>query len=173
MRLFVSIPLSEEMKDAACGVQEAFRAAGIRGGCEPRENLHITLAFIGEYGDPEEVMEALDGVSFSPFSVTMDRIGCFGDLWWTGYGESRELETLAARVRRALADAGIPFDRKKFLPHTTILRHAEIRGRGRNVPEPAEGCSMRVDRICLMRSDRGKNGMIYTEMGSVEAADHR
>jgi 2'-5' RNA ligase len=169
MRLFVAIPLSGEMKDAACGVQDAFRAAGIRGGYAPRENLHITLAFIGEYGDPKEVTEALSAVSFSPFSVTMDRIGCFEDLWWTGYGESRELETLAARVRRALADAGIPFDRKKFRPHTTILRHAEIRGRGGNVPELAEGCSMQVDRICLMRSDRGKNGMIYTEIAGVEA----
>lgn len=33
-------------------------------------------------------------------------------------------------------------------------------------PEPV---SMQVDTISLMRSDRGRNGMIYTELGTVEA----
>ena len=31
--------------------------------------------------------------------------------------------------------------------------------------------SMVVDSISLFRSDRGKNGMIYTEIGSISAAD--
>lgn len=30
---------------------------------------------------------------------------------------------------------------------------------------------MVVDSISLFRSDRGKNGMIYTEIGSISAAD--
>ena len=29
--------------------------------------------------------------------------------------------------------------------------------------------SMTVDHIALMKSDRGKNGMIYTELGTVSA----
>ena len=32
-----------------------------------------------------------------------------------------------------------------------------------------EPASMQVSRISLMRSTRGKNGMIYTELGSVAA----
>ena len=36
-----------------------------------------------------------------------------------------ELEKLAKKVRRALSEAGIPFDRKKFKAHTTILRKPE------------------------------------------------
>ena len=70
------------------------------------------------------------------------------------------------RLRRALAEADIPFDRKKFSPHITIIR----RGKGSlaDVPEGEIdqyfGASMTVDHISLMRSDRGKSGMIYTEL---------
>ena len=34
---------------------------------------------------------------------------------------------------------------------------------------PRKPASMTVNTISLMRSDRGRNGMIYTELGSVEA----
>ena len=68
------------------------------------------------------------------------------------------------RVRRALAQQEIPFDRKRFSSHITLLRRA----RG-HVPElRTEPVTMTVNAISLMRSDRGRNGMIYTELGSVE-----
>ena len=73
---------------------------------------------------------------------------------------------ISRRLRRALAEAGIPFDKKKFSPHMTIIRRAN----GRLSEEAADeiaacgGASMTVDHISLMRSDRGKYGMVYTEL---------
>ena len=84
MRLFIAIQLSEEMKDLIGNVQDAYRRSGVRGNYTPRENLHLTLAFIGEYGDPDEVLDAMERVSFQPFEITMDRLGSFGDLQWAG-----------------------------------------------------------------------------------------
>jgi 2'-5' RNA ligase len=92
-------------------------------------------------------------------------MGSFGDLWWAGMRESVPLTAVARRIRRALAENDIPFDKKKFSPHITLIRKAagELPG---IEPEPV---SMNVHTISLMRSDRGRNGMIYTELGSLEA----
>ena len=108
MRLFIAIQLSDEMKHLVLDVEDTIRYMRVRGNYSPSENLHVTLAFIGEYNDPDAVLEVMEKVRFTPFSITMDRIGCFGDLWWTGFQENPELDTLAKNLRHALADAGIP-----------------------------------------------------------------
>jgi 2'-5' RNA ligase len=69
------------------------------------------------------------------------------------------------RIRRALAEHDIPFDRKRFSPHITLLRRASGKLPGHEI-RPAV---TRVESISLMRSDRGRNGMIYTELGAIEA----
>ena len=169
MRLFIAIQLNEALRQLATGVQDTFRQFGVRGNFTPTENLHLTLAFIGEYGDPDEVLDAMESISFAPFAITMDKVGSFDELWWTGFEESEKLEQLVRKVRRALADAGIPFDKKRFKPHVTILRKPDY-SRGRKISHMSiEPAGMVVDRISLMQSTRGKNGMIYTELESVTA----
>ena len=166
MRLFIAINLSDELKTALINAQNAMYDRGVRGSYSPEENLHLTLAFIGEYPDAEAVMDALTAVTFAPFTLSLDGIGRFGDLWWAGVKDSASLTAAARRVRRALAENGIPFDRKRFLPHITLIRRATREAAGIRVAP----VSMTVNTISLMRSDRGRNGMIYTELGSVEAS---
>jgi len=165
MRLFIAINLSEELKTALINAQNAMFDRGVRGNYTTEENLHLTLAFIGDYPDAEPVTEALAAVSFTPFELSLDGIGCFGDLWWAGIKDSAPLTAVARRVRRALAESGIPFDRKRFSPHITLIRKASRDAAGIQVAPTA----MTVHTISLMRSDRGRNGMIYTELGGVEA----
>ncbi len=168
MRLFIAIRLNKKLRKHVGDVQESFRRQGVRGNYPPEENLHITLAFIGEYDDPDAVLEAMETVSFAPFSITTDRIGRFGDLWWVGFSECEALEALARKLRRSLAKAEIPYDRKRFKAHVTFLRKPEY-GRGPIPHVTAAPSGMEVESISLMRSVRGKAGMIYTELGSVEA----
>ncbi len=165
MRLFLAICLSEPVKAALINAQNEMYEGGVRGSFTSEENLHLTLAFIGEYPDAETVMEALAPVTFSPFGLRPEGLGCFGDLWWAGMRASPALEALARRVRRALAENGIPFDRKRFSPHVTLLRKARGPMPGIRIGE----ASMTVDAFSLMRSDRGRNGMIYTELGRFPA----
>ncbi len=169
MRLFIAIPLNGKTKQLTKDMQQAFRRSGVRGNYAPEENLHVTLAFIGEYSDPDAVLEALENVSFRPFTLTMDKAGSFDDLWWAGFAESRELEKLAGSVRRALANAGIPFDKKRFRPHVTFLRRAFFKDGRKIIQMDITPAAMQVTGFSLMRSDRGKNGMIYTEVGYIPA----
>lgn len=166
MRLFIAINLNDEMKDALTEIQVNMHGAGVEGNFTRRENMHVTLAFIGEYSDPELVKEVMNRAHFEPFEIELNGLGNFRNLWWAGLTGSGSMHMVAKRLRRALSDAGIPFDRKKFLPHITLVRQPKVAG-GRipeevlaNLPE----AGMMVDHISLMRSDRGKNGVVYTEL---------
>ncbi len=164
MRLFIAIKFSSEIKSALLSVQEQLKNANIRGNYTKPENLHLTLAFIGEYGDPDYVLETLEQVRFKPFELALDSVGSFGKLWWTGLSRSVGLHNTAAQIRHFLADADIPFDKKKFSPHITLIREPSKPAMPA-IEVPA--ASMTVTEISLMRSERGRNGMIYTEIGTV------
>ncbi len=166
MRLFIAITLDEAMRSALLGMQSELRRRRVGGNYTKPENLHLTLAFIGEYGDPDAVLDVLQSVPFAPFSLCLEGFGCFGDLYWCGLGGQEALDAYVRRLRRALAEAGIPFDRKRFSPHITLLRRARFDALPA-VPVPA--AAMLVGRVSLMRSDRGPDGMIYTELGAAES----
>ena len=161
MRLFIAIQLSEALRRALTDMQAEMRRQNVRGNYTPPENFHLTLAFIGEYHDPDAVMEVLP--TPKPFGLTLSGVGAFDDLWWAGIQRSEPLADYVKALRHALSDAGIPFDRKRFSPHITLLRRAQ--GQPVLHVPPA---TMTVRRVSLMRSDRGKTGMIYTEIGGIE-----
>ena len=71
------------------------------------------------------------------------------------------------RLRRALADEGIPFDKKRFSPHITLIRKYSYRGGKAILVTEAPQGNMMAERISLVESRRGKNGMIYTEIGCI------
>ena len=169
MRLFIAIQLNDEIRTALSALQDDLRRRGVRGNFTPADNLHLTLAFIGDYPDPDDVLDAMDAVSFSPISLGLDGIGSFGDLWWVGLSKSGRLDALVRSLRHALADAGIPFDRKRFSPHVTLIRRASCGGKDKFPSVSIPSAGMTADRVSLMRSDRGKSGMIYTELGCTRA----
>lgn len=166
MRLFIAIQLNEQMKDALLEIQEDLYASGVHGNFTKEANLHVTLAFIGEFPDPELVTDVLEQINFEPFEIALDGMGSFGSLWWAGFAKGDGQVSLARQVRRALDEAGIPYDRKKFRPHVTLVRKPHSPG-GTIPPQVLERlpqASMVVDHFSLMRSERGKHGMIYTEL---------
>ena len=168
MRLFIAIQFEEHIIDALTDFQDGLRAQGVTGNYIRHENLHLTLAFIVDYGDPVEVLDAMEQVDFQPFEISLDGVGSFGDLFWVGITENPALAGYVKRLRRELSERDIPYDRKKFSPHITLIRKASYR-HGNQIPVVAapEG-TMTATRVSLMRSDRGKHGMIYTEIGAVE-----
>ena len=166
MRLFIAIKMNDEMTDALVSLQDAMRRRGVSGNYVAPDNLHLTLAFIGEYADPYTVSEVIEQIVFEPFSIKLSGIGSFEKLWWAGISENEDLKKIVKRLRYALADAGIPFDRKKFSPHITLIRKPVCAGGTllEGILDDIPEAEMTVGHISLMRSDRGKHGMVYTEL---------
>ena len=164
MRLFIAALVNDPVKAALLDLQRQMREQRVGGSYIAPENLHLTLTFIGEYPDPDRVLETMGQIPFRPFRLELSGVGCFGDLWWVGIRGPAAPEGYVRRLRRGLAAADIPFDRKGFFPHFTLVRRADRAPAGLTVP----AAGMEVTRVSLMRSDRGKNGMIYTEVGGIE-----
>ena len=80
-----------------------------------------------------------------------------------------ELEQSVKQLRHHLADSRIPFDKKRFHPHMTLLRNARSSHAFSDIAVARE--RMTVQRISQMRSDFGKHGAVYTEIGAVECSD--
>ena len=99
----------------------------------------------------------------------MEKTGSFGSVWWTGFRESGALEKLAGKVRDALEEAGIPYDKKKFKAHVTILRKPVYPDDRRISPIQFEPAVMPVKEFSLMLSTRERKGMVYTQLGTIKA----
>ena len=163
MRLFVAIQLSDEMKKSITAGMHDLKQKGVKGSFVPMQNLHLTLAFIGETDYPGEVKDALKGLSIKPFKLSLSDMGTFGDLLWVGMKGNQGLSAAAKTVRDALDAAGVPYDRKKFTPHITIIR--KVSGNWKQVPPPKG--EMMVKKISLMKTTFKDGKPVYSEVCSL------
>jgi 2'-5' RNA ligase len=169
MRLFIAICFDDNMLDALTEIQDDLMRCGVEGNYTGRENLHMTLAFIGEYDDPEQIVEIMQKVPLRSFSVKLSGYRPFKDMFFAEFEDNDNLKDYVKRLRKALLDEEIPFDRKKFLPHVTLVRKADCTKGKALLPEFQDNESVRVHGISLMKSERGRHGMVYTEIGYVGA----
>ena len=162
MRLFVAVLLSEDMKKTITGTMHGMKKAGIKGSYVPTQNLHLTMAFIGETTSAEQVKEALQGIKIEPFKLSLSEMGCFGDLLWTGMKGNQGLSAAVKAVRDALDQAGITYDKQKFVPHITLVR--KMNGNWKQIPAPKG--EMMAKKISLMKSEVKDGRRVYTEIAS-------
>ena len=136
-----------------------------------RENLHITLRFIGDidHRTADEVVTALDRINRSQFELTLSGTGFFGNKKphsiWAGVQASPDLQALQAELERICQRLGLPADPRKFTPHVTLarLRNARVddvvhylQGRGNFFAGP-----FTVGRFVLMSSRDSVGGGPY------------
>lgn len=161
MRLFIAITLSEEMKKALVSCMHDLKKQGVEGNYVPAQNLHLTLAFIGEYDDPAQVKKVMSQVPLPQFRLTLSEKGNFGNLLWAGVKGNQKLKTYVKDLRAALKAAGIPFDDAPFVPHITLVRKAAARKPYQiHIPK----AEMTVKEAVLMKSERKNGKMVYSRV---------
>ena len=164
MRLFIAIRFPEQITRALAETMTDLRKQGVSGNFSRVENLHLTLAFLGEVKSSERVCRAMDQVAGEPFRLTLGTGGSFGDLYWVGLEESPELTDYVKRLRKKLREEEIWFDPKAFKPHITIVRKAKHEGK---VQMRLRKASFPVTKISLMKSERKDGKVAYTEIYAV------
>ncbi len=167
MRLFIALHFSAPFKAALCRGMDALRQQG-RGNFTREENLHLTLAFLGECESAKPAIRALKQVQAPTFSLTLDRLGRFGDLYWAGVRREGKLMDLQKQVSQALAEAGFSLEERKFKPHLTLCRQflpystVDIEAVRQAMGNP----QCRIEKISLMQSSRIGGKLVYTELFS-------
>ena len=130
-RLFVAIDFPTATRDRLAGL-----CRGVPGArWVPPEQLHLTLRFIGEVDGPtfHDVAEALDAVHLPCFELELKGVGHFppsGEprVLWAGIAPADSLSRLRNAIERALHDAGVAPDTRRFTPHVTLARLKNARG---------------------------------------------
>lgn len=161
MRLFIAIPLAEEMKKELVACMHDLKKQGVEGNYVPAQNLHLTLAFIGEYRDPEQVKRILASVPLPAFRLALSEKGNFGNILWAGVKGNQKLKTYVRDLRAALKNAGIPFEDDRFTPHITLIRKVSARSPYQVHLPKAE---MEVKRASLMKSETKDGKVTYREV---------
>jgi 2'-5' RNA ligase len=164
MRLFVALDLPWPLRDRLAGL-----ATGIMGArWVPRENMHLTLRFIGEVQNwrAEEIDLALHAIRGRGFPLVLSGVGLFEKggrvtTLWAGIERSSALEHLQTKIETALEP-----ERRRFVPHVTLARldqpaNEKITGFvQRNNLFRAE--PFHVERFTLFSSQLGKESPVYT-----------
>lgn len=126
-RFFVAIPLPDEAKDRLVAVQPP-AIPGVR--LLGREELHLTLHFIGEVAahDLAAMRAVLAIVKMNTFTVAVDGIGMFErdgrpQVLWAGVEPNADLTALHRAIGDALAEAvGFRPEERPYSPHITLAR---------------------------------------------------
>lgn len=137
-------------------------AAG-QGRVVARQNLHLTLVFIGNVAASGRACleQAAAAVRCPPFELVLDRYGHFPrpQVYWLGTGQpSPMLLRLVSRLREAQSDCGLAPEPRPFRAHVTLARKVRR-------PPPAvdpRPLHWPVDRFVLVRSRTLPEGPVYT-----------
>ena len=135
MRLFVALAIPDAVAQSLMLIQ-----GGVPGArWQSREQLHLTLAFIGETDGQGAAMigDALAGIHVPAFSLQLHGVGQFGTgkqtrahALWAAARPNPALGHLQRKVDSAIRRVGTPAEAHKFTSHVTLARMGH--------PEPAK-----------------------------------
>lgn len=143
--------------------QDGLKEYGVKGNYTQPENLHLTLAFIGETERVEEIKAAVDAVKFEPFVIRTGKMGCFNGrsrVVWLGIEGEDRVKAIAQQLRRNIDQRGIDYAKGKFSPHITLVRQPSEMPLDIDV----ESESMTVSKIYVMKSERINGRLVYTAL---------
>ena len=175
MRTFIALELPADFEDDVAGLARQLSAV-VRGRFSPRENYHLTLAFLGDIGEAQsrDAIAALDAACArrAPVPLACEGLGHFGRphdaTLWLGISPARGLADLCAAVRSQLRAAGLPYDDKPFRPHVTLARRVALPKR--TLPELAFPLPASASRVTLFKSTLTREGPIYKPLYAAELA---
>jgi len=178
IRAFVAVRIDPGVAQRICEAQSQLEKSlrGIR--WVKRENLHLTLKFLGDIGDDKlvAIAGALERLAHSQarFSFASRGLGVFPDIkrarvLWVGL-EGEPLARLAKAVEEAIEPIGFARERQGFKPHLTIGRWRTFDGRPELLRQEIErwhkhdfGAS-RADEVIFFQSVLKSEGAAYTPL---------
>jgi len=132
MRLFVGIAIPDPVAQSLALLQ-----AGVPGArWATREQLHLTLRFIGEADGAmaRDIDDVLASISVPRFTLSLHGVGTFGGRdprqLWAGVRDNEVLLRLQKKIEAGLQRIGLPAEERKFTPHVSLAKlKAAPRGR--------------------------------------------
>jgi len=191
MRLFISLALSSEaIEEIATFINDMPAMAGDNVRWTRRENVHITLLFLGDtpterIPEVEEQLE-LAAANTAPFTLRLGETGAFPSyhspkILWIGLdGEVKRLMQLQGRIEGAMRSIHFQPERRPFTPHITVGRAerdlepqyaGDVGFSWRRSVLPPERAAIPVTEIQLLRSQFQDGHAVYSKLFSAKIGD--
>jgi RNA 2',3'-cyclic 3'-phosphodiesterase len=181
MRCFVALESDEVICDQLEAAQKFFKPLGGKVGWCTREQMHLTLKFLGAVAEDlvPQVIAALKTAAsdIAPFEMAVEGVGAFPPsgqprVLWVGIRECPPLMELQERIEKQLNPLGFPREDRDFTPHLTLGRVKErIDTKGyRNVLAQQKDFfagNQKVDKVILFSSILKPTGAIYTPVEEI------
>jgi len=129
MRIFIAIPVPEEIEEELKRVQSTFYLRNVK--LKYVNHYHLTLKFLGELSEENipKIIEVLEKIKVSQFKLTLDNLSGFPNkrnvkVIWVGLKGDNKLEKLEKDLSQGLESLGIASEHevKGFHPHITLAR---------------------------------------------------
>lgn len=165
MRCFVALWPDDATRERLAAVAREQQRRFPRARAMRADNLHLTLAFIGELDEARaaKVAAALEALSFDSFGWTLDAVGAFerARVLWAAGPDCAPLAALAQRARALLDELRVRYDRKPFVAHVTLLRDLTRDEARRAAALIAPPVAWRADRPQLLQSVQREGRLRY------------
>jgi len=171
MRIFVAIDLPEDLKEKIFMVSsEIAKKISLR--LVAKENLHLTLVFLGEKTnvEVEEIKKAVAGAGsgFGKIFLTMENLEFFPPrrprgIWFKIGGQIDKLFSLHKKIVDNLLKNGIQVEDLRFTPHACIGRS---RGKIKTEIEKIRlEEKFTADKVTVFQSQLSAKGPTYFKLG--------
>ncbi len=124
-RLFFALWPDEPLRQQLAGRSKPIVQAA-DGRQVPAENLHITLAFLGNVDarQRECVDDMAEAITCPPFELMLDRVGHWARsrVLWLAPGSSPLIHRLAEALHMGASACGLSLDSRPYRPHLTLMR---------------------------------------------------
>ncbi|MFH1643521.1 MAG: RNA 2',3'-cyclic phosphodiesterase [Patescibacteria group bacterium] len=180
-RIFIAINLPEEIKKELLSIQDQYFEIPAK--WTKPENLHLTLAFLGNRTEEEitKVIEAIKELSknYAPFSLSLNDLSYGPDLKnpkmiWRKIELSNELRIIQSNLNQTLLKSiDFELDKKEFNPHITLARlnvwdFQKINPEERAIQQSNSNLNFNVESIEIMESILKRTGAEYTTLESIK-----
>lgn len=179
LRLFIACKLEKSVLDKIVETQKEFQRLNLDAKWVARENIHITLKFIGIVNSDllEKIIKKLEMVSKknANFDLELENVGIFPKtgnprVLWVGSTEGADkLMALSQDVEEALEDFGVLEEEREFTPHITLARIKSPKNKDKLIELAEQNCNLRFGKMevkyfTLFQSQLTKQGPIYTDL---------
>jgi 2'-5' RNA ligase len=179
-RTFIAVELDDEVRNRLISLQDSLGRVVNDVKWVERENLHVTLLFLGEVDDreiPRVCRIVQDGLTGrAPFHLSVEHLDCFGNprhprTLWVGVGEGAdELVAIHDALEIPMQELGYRREERRFQPHITLGR---VKGDRPSNALPDElkrradwsAGTQEVSEILIMGSELTRDGPLYTVLG--------
>ncbi|TAN42941.1 MAG: RNA 2',3'-cyclic phosphodiesterase [Nitrospirae bacterium] len=182
LRCFIAVELPGDLTSRIGAVIDLLSQTGADMKWVKKENLHITLKFLGS--TPEASINEIIGAlqkklsHYAPFYIRISGVGSFPPgrhprVVWIGMDASGQLAAVHKEIDEVMSRYGFKAEERRFSPHLTIGRVRSSRGltgliTALHEMEPKAFGDVEVRGVALMKSELKPAGPEYERLAEIQ-----